>query len=253
MPTFMFDTEMIPTAVNIDDEMIRVTFSGGLEVATPTSRFPRLRQASQAQRLNWRIVGKGDGLHWPEIDEDISVRGLFRGIQPEPASAIEQVPYLVGELLKTTQRLNTLFKGRPFTPDGHLVGSIGEVVAEYIYDLALEPCSTPSVDAHTRDGRSVQIKLTGTKGASYGVRWTDRHPDAAPALLLCLKLEQDGFVEIYNGPFPLDLLRSKPEQRNGQVSLSVSSLRKANPRTLPKLKEFANTNRWFAPQWSNVA
>jgi len=53
---------------------------------------------------------------------------------PPPASRFEEVPALIGDLLKTTQRLNTLFEGRPFTRTGIWWASIGEVVAEYIYD-----------------------------------------------------------------------------------------------------------------------
>ncbi len=253
MTTSGFDPELVPLDVSVDDAMIRVRFSGGLELATPVSRFPRLAQATPEQRRVWRLVGRGDGIHWPEVDEDISVRGLFAGVRPVSRSAMEEVPALIGDLLRATDRLNTMFQGRPFTPDGHLVGSIGEVVAEYVYGLRLEPCSTPRIDARTKDGRTVQIKLTGEKGTSYGIRWSSGDVVEAPELLICLKLTRMGFEEIYNGPFPVALLQGRKDQSNGQVSVAVKGLRELNPRTLPLEQRFETINRWFARQLSHVA
>lgn len=248
-----FDPELVPLDVVVDDAMIRVRFQSGLELATPLSRFPRLQRANPEQRKRWRLIGKGDGIHWPDADEDISVRGLFASVKQVPAAAMEQVPSLIAQLYETTQRLDRIFPGRPFTPDGHLVGSIGEVVAEYIYDLKLEPCSTPRIDARTQDNRTVQIKLTGQNGTSYGVRWTQNDQMPAPDLLVCLKLTAAGFVEIYNGEFPVDLLRARRDQSNGQISLSVKSLLKVNPSSLPRKNSFESLNRWFASQLSDVA
>jgi hypothetical protein len=257
MSSSTLDENRIPVDVRVDDGMIRVRFSGGLELATPVERFPRLRDAAPAQRSRWELVGRGDGIHWPDVDEDISVRGLFATARPRPETAIEQVPILISDLLKTTSRLNALFKGRQFTPDGHLVGSIGEVVAEYIYDLCLEPCSTPLVDAYTKGGdkKSVQIKLTGQKGRSFGVRWPVPLGSVLPDILICLKMTVDGFVEIYNGQFPVDLLEGKGSSSNGQIGLSASSLSNLNPQLLPKVRSFNSINRWFqaTPELAEVA
>jgi hypothetical protein len=253
MASSLLDEDLIPVEVQVDDVAIRVRFSGGLEIATPVARFPRLQNADPAQRIRWRLIGKGDGIHWPDVDEDISVRGLFRNPRKLPQSAIEQVPVLIGDLLKTTRRLNALFEGRPFTPDGHLVGSIGEVVAEYIYGLILKECSTPQIDAETKDGRTVQVKLTGEKGRSFGVRWSSKLAVPPPDVLLCLKLTAQGFIEIYNGPFPIDLLQSKADTSNGQVSLSVSQLASLNSGLLPKERSFDSINRWFNAELAEVA
>jgi hypothetical protein len=250
----MLDEDQVPTDVQVDDSMVRVRFSGGLELAIPVSRFPRLQNAEPALRQRWQLVGRGYGIHWPDIDEDISVRGLFATARKLPETAIEQIPVLISDLLKTTGRLNTLFKGRPFTPDGHLVGSIGEVVAEYIYDLKLEPCSTPQFDARTADGlQTVEIKLTGSKGSSFGIRWDRNAASTAPDILLCLKLDVDGFTEIYNGPFPLDLLLDKPEQKNGQVRLALNTLKQKNESLLPRIRSYSSINRWFTPDLADVA
>lgn len=245
--------DLVPVDVRVDDAMIRVRFSGGLEIATPVKRFPRLANAAPSERERWQLNGRGYGIHWPDVDEDISVPGLFAGSAPSARPAIEQVPRLIGDLLKTTGELNRLFEGRPFTPDGHLVGSIGEVVAEYVYGLQLETCSTPQVDAFTRDGRSVQVKLTGERGSSFGLRWSSQMEEKPADILICLKLSGKGFEEIYNGNFPTELLAGRPDQRNGQVSLAVSRLRAINPKLLPEERSFSSINRWFASGLADVA
>jgi hypothetical protein len=45
----------------------------------PIDWFPRLRKATSAQRKNWRLIGRGDGIHCPDVDEDISILGLLAG------------------------------------------------------------------------------------------------------------------------------------------------------------------------------
>lgn len=245
--------DLVPVDVRVDDAMIRVRFSGGLEIATPVRRFPRLAAASPSQRERWQLNGRGYGIHWPDVDEDISVPGLFSDSRPRPQSAIEQVPQLIGDLLRTTDRLNRLFEGRPFTPDGHLVGSIGEVVAEYVYGLRLAPCSTPQFDAWTQDGRTVQVKLTGERGTSFGFRWSSGMKESLAELLICLKLSKHGFEEIYNGQFPIELLADKLDQKNGQVPLSVVRLKAINPKLLPQVNSFADINRWFVSEFADVA
>jgi hypothetical protein len=252
MTSSLISNDLVPIAVSVDDSTLRVSFNGGVQLSTPISRFPRLLRATPSQRNNWRLIGRGDGIHWPEVDEDISIQSLLRLPRRPPASRFEEVPALIGELLKTTQRLNTLFEGRPFTPDGHLAGSIGEVVAEYIYGLKLQPSGTPQVDAHTNDGRSVQIKLTGGK-RSFGLRWSSRLKTAHAELLIGLKLGEAGFTEVYNGPFPKDLLEGRSDTSNGQVSVPISRLAARNPSLLPTINSFASINRWFTPKFSDVA
>lgn len=253
MASSMLDEDQIPVDVRVDDSMVRVRFSNGLELATPVSRFPRLQSAEPALRQRWELIGRGHGIHWPDVDEDISVRGLFATARKLPESAVEQIPMLISDLMKTTGRLNSLFKGRPFTPDGHLVGSIGEVVAEYIYDLKLEACSTPGFDARTSDNRTVEIKLTGAKGRSFAIRWSAGTTNQPPDILLCLQLTTEGFKEIYNGDFPLNLLADKKTQNNGQISLTLNSLRERNPELLPHHRSFSSINRWFTPELAEVA
>lgn len=136
----------------------------------------------------------------------------------ESAMAIDQVPALVRQLYALVAEFERLFPGRKFTPDGHLVGSIGEVLAAHRYDLKLHSASAEKHDAVTQDGRQVQIKAT--QASTVALR-------AEPELLLVLKLEKDGqATEIYNGPGAVVWSKCGPIQKNGQRPISVSNLKK---------------------------
>jgi hypothetical protein len=68
-----------PTAIDVDvsDSAVRIVLSDGRELSAPLAWFPRLRDATPEQRQNWEAIGHGHGIHWPEIDEDVSVRALM--------------------------------------------------------------------------------------------------------------------------------------------------------------------------------
>ncbi len=68
---------VLATDVRFEKEMLLVLLSDGREIGVPLEWFPRLRDASPEQRGHWRLIGKGVGIHWPDIDEDISVSGLL--------------------------------------------------------------------------------------------------------------------------------------------------------------------------------
>ena len=72
--------ELDATAVDVavDESSLHVTLADGRELAVPLEWFPRLRDASQEQRGNWRLIRRGQGIHWADVDEDISVVGLLR-------------------------------------------------------------------------------------------------------------------------------------------------------------------------------
>lgn len=59
------------------DEKVGVVLTDGREVAAPLSWFPRLANATPKERANWRLIGGGVGIHWPELDEDVSVASLL--------------------------------------------------------------------------------------------------------------------------------------------------------------------------------
>jgi hypothetical protein len=62
--------------VRVTPQSLRVILADGREISAPLDWFPRLRKASRAQRGKWRLIG-GIGIHWEELDEDISVEGLL--------------------------------------------------------------------------------------------------------------------------------------------------------------------------------
>jgi len=66
--------------VSVTDSALTVALSDGRTLAVPLAWFPRLLQASAQERAEWRLTGKGQGIHWPLLDEDISVAGLLAGI-----------------------------------------------------------------------------------------------------------------------------------------------------------------------------
>jgi hypothetical protein len=79
MTTLTIETDPLATDVRIDDAMLHVALDDGRELSVPLEWFPRLRDGSAADRANWRFIGHGEGIHWPELDEDISILGLLSG------------------------------------------------------------------------------------------------------------------------------------------------------------------------------
>jgi len=66
-------------SVTITDDTLCVDLSDGRSILAPLAWYPRLMHASAAERDNWRLIGRGEGIHWRDIDEDISVEGLLAG------------------------------------------------------------------------------------------------------------------------------------------------------------------------------
>jgi hypothetical protein len=129
---------------------------------------------------------------------------------------IRRIPQLVRALYEVVGELEDLFPDRRFTPDGHLVGSIGEVLAAYYYSLYLLPASTEGHDALSEDGRRVQIKATQVK--SIGLR-------SKPDHLLVIRILPNGeFEEVYNGPGDFPWEKAGKMQSNGQRQISLSKL-----------------------------
>ena len=65
--------------VSVTDDALVVDLVDGRTVSVPLSWYPRLAHGTPAERSNWRIIGRGEGIHWPDLDEDISVAGLLAG------------------------------------------------------------------------------------------------------------------------------------------------------------------------------
>lgn len=64
-------------SVKFTDDSLVVSLADGRQVSAPLEWFPRLRMANSKQRKNWRLIGGGVGIHWEDVDEDISVRSLL--------------------------------------------------------------------------------------------------------------------------------------------------------------------------------
>ena len=67
------------TNVEFTEDELRVALMDGRTISVPLVWYPRLLNATAAQRNNWEISGGGYGIHWPDIDEDLSTEGLLRG------------------------------------------------------------------------------------------------------------------------------------------------------------------------------
>ena len=77
-------------AVRVGDDHLVVDLVDGRTISVPLAWFPRLLHASAQARENWQISGGGFGIHWPEIDEDLSTAGLLRGA-PAPRTGQSSV------------------------------------------------------------------------------------------------------------------------------------------------------------------
>lgn len=64
--------------VEMTDVSVKIVLADGRELTAPLEWFPRLRDATAEQRRNWRLIGGGQGIHWPDLDEDIAVSTLLR-------------------------------------------------------------------------------------------------------------------------------------------------------------------------------
>jgi hypothetical protein len=67
------------TLVHVTDDTLSVDLSDGRTISVPLGWFPRLEHGNPKERSNWRLIGKGAGIHWEDLDEDLSVEGLIAG------------------------------------------------------------------------------------------------------------------------------------------------------------------------------
>lgn len=74
-------TEMNPMAESVAfvDSQLVVGLADGRVISVPLEWFETLAGATEGQRANWELLGDGEGIHWPELDEDLSVKGLLLG------------------------------------------------------------------------------------------------------------------------------------------------------------------------------
>jgi hypothetical protein len=86
MSSFMAERPApLATFVAVNDEMLMVHLTDGRSIAAPLAWYPRLAHATAEERNGWRLTGGGQGIHWPALDEDVSVVNLLAG-QPSAES-----------------------------------------------------------------------------------------------------------------------------------------------------------------------
>ena len=78
--------------VEFTDDALSVALMDGRVITVPLVWYPRLLSATEAERSNWRISGGGYGIHWPDIDEDLSTEGLLRGAPAPRKQSLKRKP-----------------------------------------------------------------------------------------------------------------------------------------------------------------
>jgi hypothetical protein len=137
-------------------------------------------------------------------------------IRPVRAPARLRLPKPVAAIYQAVQALEQQYPGRKFTPDGHMVGSIGEVVAAAALGLTLYPMSYRGHDAF--DGEcDVQIKMTAGKSVSLY--------DTCDRLVVLRVVSPEEAEIVYDGPGKPAWEKAGPLQKNGQRAIGLATLR----------------------------
>ncbi len=135
---------------------------------------------------------------------------------------LKDIPRLIEGLYEIVDDLEAIFPGRRFTPDGHMVGSIGEVLAAYDFGLELAPASTNSFDAWTF-GRELRVEIKATQRGVVGLSSDDRQ---LPDRLLAFWIPRGASREcVYNGSAERVWQNAGKPQKTGRRSISVATLR----------------------------
>ena len=79
MSSSVVETRPLAQDVTVAENELSVSLLDGRTITVPLAWYPRLLHASQAQLANWEILGNGEGIRWPDVDEDLSIAGLLRG------------------------------------------------------------------------------------------------------------------------------------------------------------------------------
>jgi hypothetical protein len=140
-----------------------------------------------------------------------------------------EVEKRIREIIRISQELTDM-TGRPFTPDGHMVGSIGEAHAAFAYGVELHRPGYPTHDGNVvvlGKSREVQVKLT---------RRSDVAIKGFYDLLLVFRLNENGeFEEVYNGdgrrPWQLLIEKGRKPAKNGEINITLNALRQLNSST----------------------
>lgn len=144
------------------------------------------------------------------------------------------LPPVITDLVLARNRLRDHYRtaNLDFTLDGNLIGDIGEAVAAELFGLKLSPRNGTGVDGHAPDGRSVQVKATGTsRGPAF--RMVDTRADHL--LFLVFDLETLKGEVVYNGPEE-PVIKLLPTEWVGQKTVSLSRIRRADATVCDSLR-----------------
>ena len=101
-------TELVE-AVRVTEDTLSVELADGRTISAPLAWYPRLVHATQAERDNWELIGDGQGIHWPDLDEDLSVEGLLAG-RPSGESQRSFKRWLEAKRAGRSRRLDDLMR-----------------------------------------------------------------------------------------------------------------------------------------------
>ena len=131
--------------------------------------------------------------------------------------AHKSITEIIQDLFETVRELEQRYSGRKFSIDGHLLGSLGEVIAAEHYGVTLLPNSYEKHDAKDKQGRMVQIKATQINRIAIS---------SEPDYLIVIQITPDGnWSEIYNGAGSRVWNNAGKMQKNGQRPISIAKLR----------------------------
>lgn len=157
----------------------------------------------------------------------------------------------IATLYNIVETLEETFPGRPFTPDGHLVGSLGEVMAAAMFNLELQPPSQKGFDAigHDLNGDRirVEIKFTQRKTVSF-----NHDPHDVHVIVLALNKSTKEPYCVYNGPGSILGEHLSSRRKNGQKTISVTKLKNAQNQVVSENKLQLPEKQKFSVPFSKV-
>jgi uncharacterized protein YegP (UPF0339 family) len=147
-----------------DDELV-VALTDGRTLAVPLVWYPRLLNASEEHRRDWRLIGDGEGIHWPQIDEDVSAAGLLRGVPaPTPRTNYEVDLPVQGPVEGTLQGVTStpnkfqIYKDRKGQYRWRLRDRNGEIIADSNEGYSSKASSKRAIDLIKRQAASAEVE-----------------------------------------------------------------------------------------------
>jgi len=184
MLTFEGSSQIID--VHVTDDALVVAFADGRTLSVPLVWYPSLLNATPEQRSDSELIGDGEGVHWPQIDEDLSAEGLLRGIpsstvRPRSTSAKETwnalAEVLGKEFLKAFNRRQSKTQGGTSEPQ-EFPALLEEVLGEHSHRTVLrkrEKEDQPNAtEAARREAEELGVDLSQVEGSGSGGRITVR-------------------------------------------------------------------------------